>query len=73
MLRRPTKQPALAQWQRKLTAAQRKHLRDNDMRTLADVKLTLAAQAVTRASATEPQMEPCWDCLHIARRLDLPT
>lgn len=56
-------------WKKKLTKAELKHLRDDaGVRDLAGLKRTLREHADRR---TRSEIEPCWICRGIGRKLDL--
>ena len=50
-----------------LTKKEKKHLKEMDVRTLYDFKLMAEKQREFRIEA--PDIEPCWDCKHIAIKL----
>jgi hypothetical protein len=51
-------------WQQKLTKKLRAHLRSLDTCTLTQVRANIEFQ--------NNMTFPCWDCVEIARRLDIP-
>jgi hypothetical protein len=51
-------------WRDKLTKAEQAHLKECGVRTLENVKATAALQDELRF--------PCWDCVRIARKLEIP-
>jgi len=59
----------MPKWLKKLTAAERRHLReDAGVTSLAAFKRTRKAHAEMKAKDGQ---EPCWTCLDIARKLGL--
>ena len=64
-------------WQDKLTRKERSHLlKEAGCRTLADVERSAKKQAEMKQQADSKGLpvgiaEPCWDCLTIARKLEL--
>ena len=53
-----------------LTKTEMKHLRSQDIHTLREFKAT--ADAHVRMRAENPNIEPCYECKNIARKLNLP-
>ena len=53
-----------------LTKSELKHLKSQDMTTLKAFKAT--AEAHVNMRAENPNIEPCYECKNIARKLNLP-
>lgn len=53
----------LTKWQKKLTAAQRKHAKEQGGTSLAGVRRNVEFQAGMAC--------PCWECVEIGRRLGI--
>jgi hypothetical protein len=53
-----------------LSKTEMKHLRSQEMTTLKQFKAT--ADAHVRMRAENPQIEPCYECKNIARKLGVP-
>jgi hypothetical protein len=57
-------------WKTLLSAKERKHIRTWTNGTLADVKRLFAAHEKLRVTADRrPELEPCWTCREIRRKL----
>lgn len=55
-------------WRSKLTKKEVKHMKDTaGCTTLAGLERNFKAQAKMRKEI--PEIEPCWDCRHIAEKL----
>lgn len=55
-------------WKHKLTARERKHLRESGINTKAQLIQVLSAQ---RAARSHLKHEPCFECKHIGNKLEL--
>lgn len=55
---------------KKLTAKERKHLKEQKVITTYDLEQTFKLQAEMRLKY--PHSEPCWDCKFIAKKLGYP-
>ena len=53
-----------------LTKKEMKHLKSQEMTTLKAFKAT--AEAHVKMRVENPQIEPCFECKNIARKLNLP-
>lgn len=53
-----------------LTKTEMKHLRRQEMTTLKQFKVT--ADAHVKMRQENPNIEPCFECKNIARKLNLP-
>ena len=61
-----------AKWQKPLTVAEIRHIREMGCRTLAAFKRTAEQQKHQRIENDfDPRIEPCWECRGIARKLGL--
>lgn len=56
-------------WKNKLTKSELKHLKDVEVTTMAQLKLNFEHQAKLRK--LNPNIEPCHECKHIARKLGM--
>lgn len=62
------KKSKLPKWMQKLSAAQRKHLKEMKISALWEMKDIAEHQKKLR----DKSYEPCWDCKQISRELGLP-
>jgi hypothetical protein len=60
----------LAKWEKKLTKAERTHLREMEITSLRKFKETILHQNKSRSRKPD-RFEPCWECLSIASKLGL--
>jgi hypothetical protein len=67
-----------AKWMKKLTPAERAHMRMIGCHSLQQARETFAQQAAQRRENEKRHVdqhtliEPCWECKHIARKLGFP-
>jgi hypothetical protein len=59
-----------AKWMKKLTAFERDHMRTTGCHSLEQARRTFETHAKWRKQ--NPNVEPCWDCKAIARKLGFP-